>query len=227
MPTPLIVTGAVLLLLVLLLSLRVRVTLLVRESVQAELRFLCFKIRLLPRRKKVKIKNYSKKRLARDAKKAAKKAAKKKKRALRHKAKADNEKKRTLRENIRFARALTASLIRRTRKHLRVHAVRLHVRVATGDAATTAVAYGAVSQSLAYLLRGLDKVTRLKAEPPDVAVIADFVGERSTADIKITFSLRLFGALATALGVGLTYFRKKRGQRLAPRKKNTIHTKGT
>ena len=75
MPIPLIVIGAVLALLALLLLLRVRVTLLVRESVCAELAVLCFKIRLFPRRKKVKF--HSKKRMERLAKKQARKAAKK------------------------------------------------------------------------------------------------------------------------------------------------------
>ena len=178
------------------------------------------------------MKFHSKKRMERlakkQARKAAKKATKKKKRQSQHKGgEQGSAPKRTLREKIRLVRALAAVLIRSTHKHLRLHAARLHVRVATGDAATTAVTYGAVSASLAYLLAGLDKVTRLKAQPPDVAVTADFLGERSLADIKIVFSLRVWGAIVTGISLCISYLRNKRGLKLARRAKNNTHMKGT
>ena len=224
MPVPLIVIGAVLALLVLLLLLRVRITLRLKESVSAELAILCFKIRLYPRKKKTKI--YSKKRMARIQKRKARKAAKKALRKSEHKPQEGDEEKRTLREKLRFLRALSAMLIRSTHKHLRLHAARLHIRVATGDAASTAIAYGAVSASLAYLLAGLDKVTRLKAQPPDVAVTADFLGERSSADVKLLFSLRLWGAIAIGIALVISHLRNKRQVKKARRTKNITPRKG-
>ena len=229
MPIPLIILCALLLLFILLLFLRVRLTVTYKETVCAELQVLFLRIRLFPRRKKLKLRKYSKKRLARAEQKklaaAQKKAKKKARREAQHK-----KKKRTLQENIRLVRALSAALIRRTHKHLRLHAARLHVRVATGDAATTAVLYGSVSGSLSLLLAGLDRVTRLKAVTPDVSVAPDFLAERSVADIKLVFSLRVWGAIATALSVGIAFLRATpRKKQPNPKRKqsNSSPKKGT
>ena len=207
MPIPLILLGALLLLFILILALRVRLTVTSRESDCVEAKILVLTFRLYPRKKRIKLRKYSKKQLTKAERKAAKKQTKKelkkKKRASQHK------KKRTLAENIRLVRAISVSLIRRTHKHLRLHAVKLHVAVATGDAATTAVLYGAVSQSISYLLAALDRVTRLKATQPAVCVEPDFTAERSRADVKIVFSLRVFGALATLFGVAFALLRNK------------------
>lgn len=232
MPIPLIILCALLLLFILLLFLRVRLTVTYKETVCAELQVLFLRIRLFPRRKKLKLRKYSKKRLARAEQKklaaAQKKAKKKARREAQHKK--TPKKKRTLQENIRLVRALSAALIRRTHKHLRLHAARLHVRVATGDAATTAVLYGSVSGSLSLLLAGLDRVTRLKAVTPDVSVAPDFLAERSVADIKLVFSLRVWGAIATALSVGIAFLRATpRKKQPNPKRKqsNSSPKKGT
>ena len=134
------------------------------------------------------------------------------------------KKTRTLKEKLRLARALLRMLIRRTKKHLRLHAARLHIRVATGDAATTAIAYGAIAQSTAYLLGALGEVTRLRADSDDVCVVADFTGERSAADVRIVLSIRVWGALATMLGVVLSYLRTKHAIKHTRQKKSKQKT---
>ena len=232
MPIPLIILCALLLLFILLLFMRVRLTVTYKETVCAELQVLFIRIKLYPRRKRLKLRKYSKKRLARaEQKKLAAAQKKAKKRAARKEQHEKSpQKKRTLQENIRLVRALTAALIRRTHKHLRLHAARLHVRVATGDAAQTALLYGAVSGSLSLLLAGLDRITRLKAVTPDVSVAPDFLAERSVADIKLVFSLRVWGAIATALSVAIAYLRTHpRKKRATPDKKqsNSSLKKGT
>ena len=226
MPTPLIVIGAVLLFFVLLFSLRIRITVAYREEVSLTLGFLCFRLRLLPRKKGVKWRRYSPKKAERIARKKqekeARKAAKKEKKKAAKKAKKAAEKalppekkkrKATVAENIGLVRALVAALFRKTRKHLRLHAARLHLRVATGDAATTAVLYGVVCQSLSYLLALLDRITKLKAAPPSVSVCADYLAEKTHADIQITLSLRLWGALAAACSVAFAFIKTKQDQK--------------
>ncbi len=222
MPIPLIVLCAVLLFIAFLLLLRVRLTVRAGDAVTLDLKILFLRIRLYPRKKRIKPRDYSPKRLERSKKKAAKRDEKKAKKSQKHKKEHTESApavKLTLRDKIALTRALCAVLIRRTHKHLRLHAARLHVRVAMGDPATTAVAYGAVSQSVAYLLAGLDQVTRLKAAEPNVGVQADFLGERSQIDADITFSLRTWGALATVIPLLFTYLNKKRALKSARRKK--------
>ncbi len=182
----LIAIAAVLLLLVTLLALPVRLILTAKDSVRLELRTAFLRFALYP--------------------------AKKRKRARKRKKKVYTDKKKvtgiapvdkkieeaSLRDELRLVRALLQTVVRRRKKWLRLHAARLHIRVATGDAAATAVLYGAVCQSLSYLLALLDGVARVKAREPDVSVIADFEGERPSADVKIVLSLRVIDVLIAA-----------------------------
>lgn len=226
MPIPLIVIGAIVLFLILLFALRVRIAIVYKDDVSLTAQILCFKIRLFPRKKKVNYKHYSPKKAERiaakkarkEAKKAKKKAAKKAKREAQHALPPEKRKKATLPEKITLVRALATVLIRKTGKHLRLRAAKLHLRVATGDAAKTAILYGAVCQTLSYLLALLDRVTRLKAAEPDVAVTADYLSEKSEADVHLIFSLRVIGALAILFSVIFAFLRTK-GEQSAIRKK--------
>ena len=107
----------------------------------------------------------------------------------------------SLRDELRLLRSLLASTVRRRKKWLKLHAAKLHIRVATEDAATTAILYGVVCQSLSYLLALLDRVAKVKAKEPDVQVFADFEGDRSSADVKIVLSLRTMDILLAALSL--------------------------
>ena len=212
MPTPLIVISAIFAFFALLLLLRVRLTVTLRDDVVLTLSVLFVRIRLFPRKeKKVRWRNYSPKRskklAERKAKKAARKAAKKAKKQAKKHSDAEQKKKKptTLTEKLILVRALCATILRKTGKHLRLRAARLHIRVATGDAATTAILYGAVSGVLASLLALLDRATVLRARSPQVAVIADYLSEKPSADVKLVFSLRIFGILSILVSTALTY----------------------
>ncbi len=206
MPTPLIVLGALLLTLIALLAVRIRVVVCADNAhCSVQLRILFLRFRLFPRRKRLRPLSPGalKRKQAKEAKKAAKKQRKKEKKKAQHKAKTP----RTLREKIRFVRALAAAIFRRTHKHLRLHAARLHILIATDDAATTAVAYGAVAQSVSYLLALFDKITHLRA--PDVALVPDFTQEHSEFDLHVVLSIRLFGVLAVAFGTVFSLLKSK------------------
>ena len=228
MPLFLILILAILLLFVLLLALRVRLVITCNEAVRLKLTVLCFSITLFPRRKKrIRLSKYTPKAIEKRKRRAEKKRARKAQKAeKRAKKKAEDAAKSghrpserpTLRDNLTLTRALAAALVRKTNKHLHLKAARLHIRVATGDAATTAVLYGAVSASLAYLLAALDRVTDLKTKPRDVSVFADYLSERSHVDLKLIFSLRVWGALLLLFSAAITFFKARRGQRTAKRK---------
>ncbi|MBQ9098214.1 MAG: DUF2953 domain-containing protein [Clostridia bacterium] len=222
MPTPLIVIGICVLFILLLLSLRVRITILYRDGAELTVRLLFLKFRIYPHDKPVKWKNYSPKKAARiaarKAKRAEKKAARKAKKAAKKQTDkelqaAGKKEKVTFAEKLVSVRALAAALIRKTHRHLRLKAARIHIKVATGDAASTAVLYGVVCQSLAYLLALLDRVTKLKASPTDVSVTADYLADWPSADIKLQFSIRVWGVLAVAIASVFSYMNAKRTQR--------------
>lgn len=182
----LIAIAAVLLLLVSLLVLPIKLILTAKDDVRLEmrvafLRFLLYPAKKRKRRKKRKKKTYTDEKPVTGIKPVDKKIE-----AM------------SLRDELRLVRALLQTVVRRRKKWLRLHAARLHIRVATGDAAATAVLYGVVCQSLSYLLALLDGVARVKAREPDVSVIADFEGERPSADVKIILSLRVIDVLIAA-----------------------------
>ena len=182
MLTAAIVIGAVLLFLLLILALPIKVVLRAKKSVKADIRILFFRLQLLPAKKKHKKKVYKNKRKVTGFE------------PLDHKIE-----ELSLRDELRLVRALLATIVRRRRKWLKLHAARLRVRVATGDAASTAILYGVVCQSFSYILALLDRVTRVKAREPEVNVIADFEGERSSVDIKIVLTLRVIDVLLAIL----------------------------
>ena len=222
MPIPVIVLLSILLFVLLLLTLPVRFVVLYRETVTLKLRILCFSFSLFPKAKKVRLRRYtakgSKKREARAARKAKKRRARALKRAAKHKRAqkgAKPPKKRTLKENLVLVRTLSSALIRKTHRHLHLSAARLHIRVATGDAATTAILYGTVSASLSYLLAVLDRTVDLRSKPHDVSVFADYLSERSSADVKLVFSMNAAGALALLFSAVLTLLRSKLTRRTA------------
>ena len=200
MPTALIVVLSALAFLLLLLLFRVRLVFTCREEVRVTAWVLCFPIVLYPRRKKPK------------PPKEKEEKKEKKRRKSKKKRKEDSRKpKKSLPEKIRLVRALLAALLRRTRRYLHLRAVRAHISVATGDAASTAVLYGAVSAALSGLLALLDRAFNLKAPPGDVAVFPDFTGEKTKADLKIVLSLSVFGALAILFSVAIAYVKVKLG----------------
>lgn len=225
MPVWLIVLLALVAFFVLLFLLRVRVVLTADDAkVRLTLRVLCFTFSLYPG-KRVDPRKYSpervKKREAKKAKKAARKAAKAAKKAAKQKKPAATTKKApkaseapmTLTEKLTLVRKLLVALLRATGKHLYLRTARLHIRVATGDAATTAVAYGAVSGGVALILTVLGKFTVLHAAPPDVAVIADYLGEKPHIDARVVFSMRVGGAVCVLFSVAFAFLKARRAQK--------------
>ena len=84
----------------------------------------------------------------------------------------------------------------------------MKIRVATGDAATTAIAYGAITQAVNLLFPVLESIKNFSLPKTcDIDIVADFAGEGIEADIEISFALRVwhlfhvaFGALFSAIG---------------------------
>lgn len=95
-------------------------------------------------------------------------------------------------------------------RHLRVRVARLHINVATGDAANTAILYGAIAQSAAYIAALLDSTKTLKNPArSDVDIRADYLSEKTTADIEIGFSIRVWQVFDVLIRTGITFIKKE------------------
>ena len=219
MPVVLIVLLSILLLAVLLLICSIRITVGFKNKVTLRVSFFLFSVRILPKKKKkIKLRRYTVKNIVRQKQREKKKQAKLYAKRAKHAASHGKDKKKEkprLRESIALLRALVAALAKKTGGHLHLHTARVNIRVATGDAATTAILYGAAAAALSYLLTALDSVTRLHAGEEKISLTADYLGEKSTADVKIVFKLRLIFALTLLFSLALTYLKTKRAQKLA------------
>ena len=86
------------------------------------------------------------------------------------------------------------------RKGLKFHIKKLHIYVATDDAAKTAVIYGVVTQSVSYLMHFIDThLTNIRRDEGDLKVEADYHSQTPRADIDIVCSVRLYKILTSGV----------------------------
>ncbi len=188
---------------VILFSIPIHVVLEADSDVRVHARFLFIKYSLFPMKKRKK------------KPKAAKKPKKTKKTASPKKTKkaADapkEKKKRDIIGLIKLILKLVAAVLRKFPKHFRVRILRYNITVGTKDAAKTAILYGAVTGLSANLFELLKKGTRFRIKrKSDVNVYADFLGEKTKADIGIDISLTLSGAMSMLLAAGLAFVKAK------------------
>ncbi len=157
------------------------------------------KKQILKERKKIGRQN--KKKAAKAAKKQAKKDAS---------SSTAPKKKMSVTEIIELVTLLVGKLLNNLSRRLRIDVKKLHVTVATGDAASTAIAYGASSAAMAALTEILYQNTRTKLpKPENGGVYADFVGDKSKIDIDIVLSMRVIGILSTLISLAYNYLKKQ------------------
>lgn len=210
----------------LVLSLKANVIIDFDEELRVTLRILCFNIQIAPSKgkKPVKIKDYTfknhQKRLRKNysnyLKKQQKKEEKKKRKAESKAAKKEKKKAekgqpkkptRSVLDWIDIARAVIGALFSRFAKSLHIKVARLKIKVATGDAASTAILYGAVIQSVAYIIEILQRITNVDGlTKADISVDPDYLSESTSIDLCFVFSLRvwhvfniLFGTIGKAI----------------------------
>ena len=136
---------------------------------------------------------------------ARKKAAKKEEEKL-HKTEKQKKSLPEILYMINLVRALAAKVIKKFFKYLRIDIVKLKVVVATGDAASTAVAYGAVTQAINLLFPTLEQIKNFSLpKDSDMDVRIDYISDSMQADIKLGFAIRVWHLVAMAFGAFFTF----------------------
>ena len=179
----------ILLLLVLLLLVRLQFDIACTEDVTLRLRVLGIPIPLYPAPpKKVKVSKFKR---GYPKEKTAEKPAEKK-----AKPSAKPAEKIPLGEKIDIVLSLLKKLCKKFFKHLRLDVSHIVITVGADDAASAAITYGIVSQSVAYLLAFLDAHLNIrKKRRGEISVRCDFTAERTVCDIRITASLAVWQLL--------------------------------
>ncbi len=208
MPIPIIillcVVFAALLILVLILTSRASLTLkFVAGEIVLYARLLFFKIQIYPEKDYWYPKSMSKKKAERIKKKLADEEDRK--REKREEKEKEKEKKRAINKKIGRVKKpeqlldildLIADIVKQLRKrflhHLHIKLARIKIKIGTGDAAVTALTYGAVTQSVNVLLPLLDDLKNVKLpKNKNIEVTPDFTAEESELDIHLKFSVNI------------------------------------
>ncbi len=225
--TALAVIGIILAVLFFILSLKATVKIEYCGEVSLSVRVLLFNIKILPSKKdKRRPQSMSAKKAAKlkakleakEKKKRTKKAQKKKEKEEKKQALASGTAKKEKKspseilDIVELVLKLVQAVISKFFGHLKIKLARLRLVLGSEDAATTAILYGAVTQSINVLFPLLEGVKNFSvARNADIDVAADFTSEETQIDICIAFSLRvwhLFHIAFAALGKLIKYFFK-------------------
>ena len=203
---PLIIILCVAAIIAFLLSMKVTLRIKYCDALKIYLKIFFVKIRLYPfikikkryrhsmsKRKAEKIK----KSLQKKPKKESKKSEKSKKTPKKEKSKEKTNEFKLEPSDILAILAIITEFIKsfttRFSRSVRIKASRLNIVIACDDAASTAIAYGAVTQGINVLFPLLDGIKNFKKLPKgkNLSVVADFVAESSSIDVDIEIYVRV------------------------------------
>ncbi len=146
-------------------------------------------------------------------KKQEKKALAKKEKEAAKKEKEKNKEKKPLSQRISDIKLITDIVLAALGKffgHLKIKMTRVKIVVASEDAAATAVAYGAISQSLNILLPALESVKNFKSlDKAEIDVRADFLSSSPEFDVEISLSIRVWHILHAGLAALVKFIKRK------------------
>ena len=175
-----------------MLLLKVKINIVLDDAFAVYAKVLFIKIKLFPPSKK--------KKKAKPKKVKEEKKAKGKKKSDVTNAQEKVQVKLTIFDYIKIITDVVNLFFKKFAKHLHIKLAKIYIKVATDDAAQTAILYGAVSQSLAYLVEALDSVTNLDGlKSSYINVEPDYLSNKFEAKINITFSIRIIGILDMGL----------------------------
>ena len=112
--------------------------------------------------------------------------------------------------DVKMITDIALAVIKKFFGHLQIKIARIKMVVATEDAATTAIAYGAITQSLNILLPALESVKNFKGlKRADIGIRPDFLSDSPTVDIKISFSIRVWHIFDVAIAALVKFIKSK------------------
>lgn len=193
-----------LILLILFLSVSICVVYEGDVSVFVKVLFLQFKV--FPRNSKINLKDFSakgiNKKLRKDKQVLAKHATKEEKK----KTKSSKKRKTNIIDTLKLVADILSAIKVKFFKYLRVKLAKLGLVLATDDAAKTAIEYGIAVQGVQYIVSILEGITNFSVEKSGyIHVDCDFTSEKTSLDLDITLSLRVWQMIAILIRAGLEF----------------------
>ncbi len=104
-------------------------------------------------------------------------------------------------------RQILSLLFNTFRQHLHVKLTKIDIKVATGDAAKTAILYGTVSTAVACIVDIMDEITNLrKLKSSSISVEPDFLSDKSDIKLNILLSISILGIIKVFMKSFIKYF---------------------
>ena len=216
----------ILAILILLFSVRIFVNLELSEELKLNIWAFGFRINVLPKKeKKYRLSDYTPRKIARrEAKRKRleeKRAAKRAERQARKKAKRQAEAKlskaerKALKRKRRERRPAVTDMITSATdvvglffstffSHLHIKASRIKIKVGGPDAAQVALRWYAIYAACDSLIAILDRNSHIHGKKSaEISIEPDYLSEKIDMDIKVSFSMNLFGALCVLIKVAI------------------------
>lgn len=200
-PTWCIVVFSIVILITILLILKINIVLVYKNGFSVYLKILFFKIRLFPEKKKEK--------------KFFKKSTKKKKASSSRKEEASKKDKKKL-EPIKIVRIINAmkdtisDFVSSFFGRLHFEFVKIHAEIGCEDAAKTAIAYGTVTQSVAYTIEFLNNISNVEmTRASDIDIRANFISQKSWITLNCVLYLRVISILSLGVKAIKAFFKFK------------------
>lgn len=132
-----------------------------------------------------------------------------------------NSKSGSILQKLNFIREIISIFSDNFRKHLHVKLAKIHVKVATPDAAQTAILYGAVSTAVACIIDLIDDIANLKPiKNSAISVEPDFLSEKSNIKLNIVLYVSILGAIKVLMKSFIKYYSSKNKTQIYNRKEN-------
>lgn len=193
----------------LILSLRINLHIIYEDELKVYLKILFFKIEILPNTSKIFTSN-----------KSGKGKKEKPTHILKDISEADTEKKSIL-DKLNTIRDILSILSNAFHKHLHIRLSKIMVKVATGDAAKTAILYGAISTAVACIIDIIDNIANLKPmKESSVSVEPDFLSEKTSLALNIHLYMSVGGMIKVLIQSLIKYYVLNDKSQLQSRKEN-------
>ena len=199
-PTWCLVLGAIFLFIAFILSIKIKLIVAYDDSFSAYIRILFFKIPLFPSSKK---------------KKGVKKEKKKKKKATAERAKDEKEEKKEKKslspsgilKLISLMSDVVLGLLKDFFRKIHFRFIKVHADIGCEDASKTAIAYGSVTQSVAYFIELLDNVSNVEvSRASSIDIRANFISQKSWAEISCVLYIRVISILTLGIKAIKAFF---------------------
>lgn len=190
------ILGAIILLIFLVLFSKIKLILVYDDSFSVCIKLWFLKFKLYPSENKEHKKKEK-------PKKADSKAQKKPK----EKAKMSPDK---IIKLIKAMKDIVADLISSFFGKLHINFVKIHADIGCEDACKTALAYGAVTQSVAYVIEFLDNITNVdKSRSSDIDIRANFISQKSWVELNCLLYLRVISLFPLGIKGLKAFFKYK------------------